>query len=370
MTVETIKLSDPRLGIDEEIRKKVLEVLDSGKYILCEETKRFEEDFSGFCRTEASVAVSSGTAALHLALLALGVKPGDEVITSPHTFIATVNAIVHAGGRPVLADIEPGTHNIDPGKIGPKITKRTKGIIPVHIYGHPADMDPIMEIAGKHGLFVLEDACQALGAEYRGRKAGSMGDAAAFSFFPSKIATVCGDGGMVTTGRKEVADRVEMLRNQGRMRGKKYEHDAIGFNYRMSELSAAIGRLELRRAPEWIERRRGMASAYNSLLSGTVAIPAEKKYAKAAYYIYTAMCNNRDGLREHLQKRCIESGVYYPVPVHMQPAYRDYSLGHFPVAEDVAGKIVSLPMHPFLKKEDVKYVAEAVKGFYGNPVNK
>ncbi len=363
--MDMIKLAIPAMAVDSVMKEKVLEVLSSGMYINGEETKKLEEEFSRFTATKASAAVSSGTAALHLALLALGIKPGDEVITTTHSFIATANAIVHAGGRPVLVDIEPDTHNIDAAKIGKMITPKTKGIVPVHIYGHPADMGPISEIAEKHGLFVLEDACQAHGAEYNGKKVGSIGDAAAFSFFPSKVMTVCGDGGIVTTGREDVAERVRMLRNQGRAKGKKYEHDAIGFNFRISEISSAIGRMELRKVPGWIEKRRSIASSYNRLLGGCVRAPVEKGYAKAVYYVYTAMAKDRDGLKEHLARAGIESGIYYPVPINSQPAYKDFGFGGFPVAEKVAGSIISLPMHPYLKKEEISQVADSVSAFYG-----
>ncbi len=358
-----IPLSAPAQLFDSGMEKKILEVLRSGRYIQGKETEDFEKEFSKFCGTKSGAAVSSGTAALHLALMGLGIKPGNEVITTAQTFIATANAIVHAGGRPVLVDIEKDTHNLDPCKIEERITRKTRGIVPVHLYGHPADMDPIIEVAEKHGLFVIEDACQAHGAEYRGRKVGSIGHAAAFSFFPSKVITVFGDGGMVTTNDSDVAEKVRMLRNQGRTRGKKYEHDAIGYNYRMGEASAALGRMALKHLPEWIERRRKIAATYNRLLMDLVAIPVEKDYARAVYYVYTVMAERRDALREHLSRRGIESGVYYPVPVSLQPAYRKYGYPHFPVAEDVAGKILSLPMHPFLKKEETERVADAVEEF-------
>lgn len=361
-----IRLAMPAMAVDPEMKKKVLDVLSSGRYILGDETSKLESEFSIFAGTKAGAAVSSGTAALHLALLALGLKPGDEVITTTHSFIATANAIVHAGGKPVLVDIEPDTHNIDASKIEGAITPRTKGIVPVHIYGHPADMDPITEIAQKHGLFVLEDACQAHGAKYKGRPVGSLGDAAAFSFFPSKVMTVCGDGGIVATGREDVAERVRMLRNQGRAEGKKYEHDAIGFNCRISEVACAIGRLELKKVAGWIERRREIASKYGKLLEGAVNCPAEKGYAKAVYYVYTVTADDRDGLKDSLKKKAIETGIYYPVPIHMQPAYRDFGYKRMPVAEDIAGRILSLPMHPFLKEGDIRRVTDAVSDFYGS----
>ncbi len=366
-----IKLCSPNLAIDDEIKKKVIEVLDSGRYVMGNESKSFEEEFSAFCGTKDAVSTSSGTSALSVALAALGVGRGDEVITTTHTFIATANAIVHTGARPVLVDVEPDTHNIDPRKIEKMITPKTKGIVPVHIYGHPADMDPIAEIAQSKDLFVLEDACQAHGAEYNGRKVGSIGDAAAFSFFPSKVMTVCGEGGMVTTSNPELAEKMRMVRNQGRAKGKKYEHDLIGYNYRMPEILAAVGRLELKRLPGWLDKRRQVAAEYADHMPSDVTLPTEKPYAKAAYYVYTIMSDKRERLMEHLKSAGIETGIYYPIPINMQPAYRSYGFHSYPVAEKIASKIMSLPINPYLKKEEILDVCESVSGFFkGNPQGK
>ncbi len=359
-----IKLCSPNLAIDDEIKRKVIDVLESGRYVMGKESQGFESEFAAFCGTKEAVSTSSGTSALSVALAAMGVGHGDEVITTTHSFIATANAIVHAGAKPVLVDVEPDTHNIDPAKIGAAITSRTKGIIPVHIYGHPADMDPITEIAEAKGIFVLEDSCQAHGAEYRGRKAGSIGTAAAFSFFPSKVMTVCGEGGMVTTGDSELAEKMRMIRNQGRAKDKKYEHDVIGYNYRMPEILAAIGRIELKRLPGWLESRRDVAAVYSKNLPPNVALPTEKDYAKAAYYVYTIMTDSRDALLSHLKSSGVESGIYYPIPINKQPAYMDYGFPELPIAESIASKILSLPMNPYLKKEEILDVCASVSNFF------
>ena len=363
-----IELASPRQSIDKETIDAAINVLKSGWYISGDRVAAFEEAFSRFCGTKSAVGVSSGTAALHLALLGCGVGAGDEVITTPFTFIATANAIVHTGAKPVFSEIDAETFNIDPSKIEEKITGRTKAIVPVHIYGHPVDMDPIMEIAQKHDLKVIEDACQAHGAEYNGRKIGSIGDAACFSFFPSKVMTVCGDGGMVTTSDEGVAEWVAMLRNQGRKPGEKYVHSSVGFNYRMSELPAAVGAIQLKHLPEWIEKRREIASMYNRLLgkSARVRTPVEKEWAKAVYYVYTILSGDREGLASKLKEEGIPTGVYYPVPVHKQPSYSAFNGQSFPISEKASSEILSLPMHPYLKKEDVSRIAEAITSITGD----
>lgn len=359
---DRIELADPGRVVDQKLLDEVSGVLRSGKYILGEKTEEFERKFSGFVGTGNAVAVSSGTCALQLALLACGVGPGDEVITTPFTFIATGNSILHVGARPVFVDIDPGTFNMDPSGIKGKVTEKTRAILPVHIYGNPCDMDPIMEIAERHNLKVIEDACQAHGAKYRDRPVGSIGDAGCFSFYPSKVMTVMGDGGMVTSNNREIAESVEMLRNQGRGRGEKYLHQAVGFNYRMSELSAAIGIRELELLPEWIRKRRGIARMYSRLLNGgRVKIPVEREWAYAVYYVYTIRVKERDKLRERLEKEGIGTGIYYPVPLHMQPAYKGLGIsGGFPQTEKASGEILSIPMHPHLTGEEVRRAAEAV----------
>lgn len=359
-----IPLSSPGSAVDESMLRDVSAVLKSGNYILGGRTREFEGGFSEFAGAKHGVAVSSGTAALQLALLACGIKPGDEVITTPFTFIATANAILHVGARPVFADIEPETYTISLEEVRKTVTRKTRAIIPVHIYGHPCDMDPIMEIAEKNGLKVIEDACQAHGARYKNRPVGSIGDVACFSFYPSKVMTVCGDGGMVTTNNQEVAERVEMLRNQGRNRGEKYLHHAVGFNFRMSELAAAIGMRELEMLPEWIEKRRGVAEAYSELLDRRkVVLPAERDWAYSVYYVYTIRSRERDALKKRLDGNGIGTGIYYPVPLHMQPAYKDLGIsGRFPETEKACREILSIPMHPYLTREELERVAKVVNG--------
>lgn len=366
--VQMIRIANPGMAIDREILEAAENVLKSGNYIMGERTRDFEKSLSAFLGCSNSVAVSSGTAALHLALLACGIGPGDEVITTPHTFMATASTISHTGARPVLVDIDEETHNIDPSGIEAAITERTKAIVPVHIYGHPADMNPIMEVAQKRGLKVIEDACQAIGAEYRGEKAATIGDAGCFSFFPSKVMTVCGDGGAVCTKDEGIADRIRMLRNQGREAGKKYEHDAIGFNYRMSEILAAIGGIELKRLPSWMDRRTEIARKYDSLLGGIdgVTIPAPKAWARPSYYVYTIRvpAEKRESLSSFLNDSGIQTGIYYPITINMQPAYRAMNMGRFPVAERITKEILSLPMHQFLKDTEVETVSAKVREFF------
>ena len=364
--MDKIRMAHPGGAVDDEMLDEIVSTLKSGRYILGGKTEEFEAGFANFLGCRGCSAVSSGTAALHLALLASGVGEGDDVITTPHTFIATVNSIVHCGARPVLADVDERTHNIDPEKIRAAVTKRTKAIIPVHIYGNPAKMDEIMEIAEKSGIKVIEDACQAAGAEYMGKKAGAIGDAGCFSFFPSKVMSVCGDGGMISSNDMELLSKASALRNQGRMKGEKYKHEFIGFNYRMSEIAAAIGAIELGRLGEWINRRREIAKIYNDSLSSVKGLetPHEESHSKPVYYVYTIRSKMRDGLKAFLEGRGIETGIYYPVPIHLQPAYRRFHLGRFPVAERIAEEILSLPIHQFMTDGDAHHVAQKVKEFF------
>ncbi len=364
-----IPIAYPKGAVDKEMIKAVVDTLNSGRYVMGGNSKGFEREFSSFCGTKAAVSTSSGTTALHLTLTAIGIGAGDEVITTPHTFIATSNSIIHTGAKPVFVDIDPDTHNIDASKIEAAITPKTKAIIPVHIYGTPADMDAIMEIAEQHGLKVVEDACQAAGAEYRGRKTGSMGNAGCFSFFPSKVMTVGGEGGMVVTSDEELERKMVALRDQGRMPGEKYRHDMIGFNYRMGEISAAIGLQELKHLPEWLERRRKVAKEYSRLLQevDNVKPPTEKEWAKSSYYVYTITVpsQNREKLIEWLRGAGIQAGIYYPMPLHLQPAYSGmgFRKGMFPVAEDIVTRILALPMHQYLKAEEIEFVAKKVAEF-------
>lgn len=364
-----IPLANPKLGIDEETINSIIEVLKDGRYILGDKNKEFGKKFADFIGTKHAIATSSGTSSLHMALLACGIKTGDEVITTSFTFIATVNPILYCGAKPVFVDIDPKTYNINPDLIEEKITDKTKAILPVHFYGHPADMDPILEIAEKYNLKIIEDACQAHGTSYKNKKVGSFGDLGCFSFYPSKNMTVCGDGGMITTNDYEIKEKIIMLRNQGRKRGQKYKHEIIGFNYRMNEISAAVGISQLKKLPNWIKQRRKIASYYSKLLGNLddIILPTEKKWATHVYYVYTIRTEQRDELMKWLQKNGIGAGIYYPLPIHLQPPYRSlgFSTGTLPITEEFANKILSLPIHQFLTKKDVLFIADKIKKFFG-----
>jgi dTDP-4-amino-4,6-dideoxygalactose transaminase len=348
-------------GIKDEIDAAVLRVLDSTQFILGEEVAAFEREFAAYCEAGDAVGVNSGTSALHLALLAAGIGPGDEVLTTPFTFVATVAAIRYAGATPVLVDIEPEYFAIDPAKIELAITPRTRAIIPVHLYGQPADMDAILDIARRRKLTVIEDAAQAHGAEYHGRRCGSLAEIAAFSFYPGKNLGAYGEGGAVTTTRPDVAARCRVLRDWGQE--KRYEHGLKGFNYRMDGIQGAVLRVKLRRLEEWTQRRRQVATWYAEVLdAGSLRIPRERPGCRHVYHVYAVRSGDRDGLRNALAKEGIETGIHYPIPVHLQPAHAD--LGHrpgdFPVAEAVAGDVLSLPIFPEMTRRQVETVATVV----------
>lgn len=359
-----IPLSRPT--VTEAQLQAALDVLKSGNYILGENVKRFEEEFAKFCGTRYAVAVSSGTSALHLALLALGIGPGDEVITTPFTFIATANAIVMTGATPVFVDIEPETLTIDPSKIDAAITPKTKAIIPVHLYGHPADIKEISKIAKKRSLKVIEDACQAHAAEAEGKKIGALGDIGCFSFYPSKNMTVCGDGGMITTDDATLAEKMRRLRDVGRK--DKYTHDMFGYNYRLSEVSAAIGLEQLKDLPEWTEKRRALARAYAMHLKEVdgIGLPKEKAGARHVYHMFVIRSAKRDELAEFLKGRGIQTGIHYPTPVHLQPAYSHLKIkpGTFQVSEQASKEVISLPLFPSMTEEQVKTVCDAIAEFH------
>jgi dTDP-4-amino-4,6-dideoxygalactose transaminase len=333
----------------------------SGRYIKGENLKLFEEEFAAFCNAKYAVGVSSGTAALLLSLLALEIKEGDEVIIPAHTFIATSSTAKFLGARIVYADIDPETYTVDCEDVKKKITPRTKAIIPVHLYGHPCDLAPLLELAEKYGLSIIEDACQAHGAEYKGQKVGSLGDAGCFSFFPSKNMTVLGDGGMITTNSESLAQKVSMLRDHGRT--SKYLHEILGLNFRLSEVHAAIGRLQLKHLPEWISKRREIASWYNDLLpNANIILPTEKEWAKHVYHLYVIRTEQRDRLAAHLKEQGVETGIHYPVPLHRQPCVKgEYVL---PVTEKYVQNILSLPVYPQLSKNEVEYIASKIKIFW------
>jgi len=347
--------------IRAEVAAVVASVLESGHYVLGPEVEAFEREFAAYSGAAHGIAVNSGTSALHLALLAAGIGPGDEVITTPFTFVATASAVCNAGARPVFVDIRRDSFTIDPDKIEAAITPRTRALMPVHLYGQPADMDPILDIARRYGLTVIEDAAQAHGAEYKGRRAGSMGDMGCFSFYPGKNLGACGEGGLVVARDAEHAKKVRMLRDWGQER--KYEHVMPGFNFRMDAIQGAILRVKLRRLEEWTERRRVAAKRYGKLLvDAGVGIPAEMPYARHVYHVYAVRTGDRRALQEALNAEQIQSGIHYPIPVHLQPAYASlgYSAGDFPEAEAAARETLSLPMFPELTEPQQMRVAEVL----------
>lgn len=347
-----------------EIDQAIGEVLKRGWFILGDNVAALERGFADYLGAASSIGVGSGTEALHLALLACGVQPGDEVITVPNTAVPTASAISFANATPVFVDIDEQTYCMDPGQLEQAITPRTKVVLPVHLYGQAADMDPILEIASSHGLTVVEDACQAHGTEYKGKKVGTLGDAGCFSFYPSKNLGAYGDGGMVVTNDEEIAEKVWLLRNYGQR--KRYYHSIKGFNSRLDEMQAAILRVKLPKLDGWNRRRRHLASLYHELLEGSAALtPTEAPYGEHVYHLYVVRSERRDALREHLAASGIQTQIHYPVPIHLQEAYRDLDLGRgsFPVAERCAEQILSLPIYPELTVEQVECVATAVKSF-------
>ena len=350
-------------SIKGEIDTAVLGVLASAQYVLGDEVAHFEEEFAAYCDVRHAVAVNTGTSALHLALLAAGVGPGDEVITVPFTFVATVSAICYTGALPVFVDVEPVSLTMDPAKLEVAITSRTKAIVPVHLYGQMADMDAIIAIAARHGIPVIEDACQAHGAEYQGRRAGSMGVSGCFSFYPGKNLGACGEGGIAVTNNDAHAKTMRMLRDWGQER--RYHHVLKGFNYRMDGIQGAILRVKLRHLDAWTTARRAHATHYSSLLAelGTVKTPVEVAYRRHVYHIYAVRCRNRDGLHGALEAEGIQSGLHYPIPVHLQRAHEDlgYRPGDFPVSETAARTVLSLPIYPEMTTKQVEQVVAAME---------
>ncbi len=363
MQIPFVDLKMQYASIKEEVLVEISQVLDGMQLFLGKNVRALESDYAAYCNTEFAIGVSSGTDALHIALRACGLGPGDEVITVSHTFIATVEAIILTGAKPVLIDIDPETYNMDPGQLEKAITPKTKAIIPVHIYGQPADMDPIIEIARAHNLKIIEDACQAHGAAYKGRRTGSMGDAGCFSFYFTKNLGAYGEGGIVTTSDPEIADRCRMARDHGQ--NAKYHHAMIGINGRLDEIQAAVLRIKLRHLDDWLEQRRLLAQTYNSSLYQDYIVPEEMPWAKHVYHLYVIRTPERDRLREYLESKGVASGMHYPIPVHLQKAWRacrgpELSL---PVTEKITQEIISLPMYPELTIEEVDYVCNCVNEF-------
>jgi dTDP-4-amino-4,6-dideoxygalactose transaminase len=348
--------------IKKEICEAIDRVIETSQFVLGSEVAGFEAEFAAYSGGRHGIALNSGASALHLALLAAGIGSGDEVITVPFTFVATVAAIVYTGARPILVDIDPDSYTIDVTKIERAITKRTKAILPVHLYGQPADLDPILEIARRHHLFVIEDAAQAHGAEYKGRKVGSIGDLGCFSFYPGKNLGAYGEGGMVVTNQSGFDRTIRMLRDWGQE--KKYDHVLKGYNYRMDGLQGAILRVKLRHLETWTKARRAHAAHYDALLAGCNAhTPQAMPYARHVYHIYAIRTWERAVVQEALTKQGVQTGIHYPIPVHLQPAYAelDYPSGTFPHAEAAAQQVLSLPLYPEMSSETVQSVAQLVK---------
>jgi dTDP-4-amino-4,6-dideoxygalactose transaminase len=360
-TLKTIPIASPEIG--EEERQSVLEVLGSGQLAQGPVVEAFEREFAAWCGVEHAVAVNSGTAALHLLMLAHGIGEGDELITSPFTFVASANAALFVGARPVFVDIEPVTFCMDPSLVEAAITPRTRAIMPVDLYGHPAAIPELREIADRHGLLLIEDACQAHGAAIGSLKAGALGVSATFSFYPTKNMTTA-EGGMVTTDDGEVAEKVRTLRQHGATH--RYQHDVLGYNFRMTDISAAIGRAQLRKLDRFNERRRRNASVLDEGLAGIpgVTTPRERPGYRHVYHQYTVrIARDRDGFQSRLREEGVGTAVHYPIPVHRQPLYERLGYGEvgMPASEAAAAEVLSLPVHPSLSESDLDRVIEAVR---------
>lgn len=351
------------------MKEAALRSLQNERFVAGESVFKFEEEFARYIGTDFAAATASGTSALTLSLIALGVR-GHEAVTTPASFIASANAIIHAGAEPKFADISQETYTIDPVKVRASLTERTKAVIPVHLYGFPAAMNEICEIASQRGLSVVEDACQAHGASYRGKRLGSIGDVGCFSFYPAKNMTVAGDGGMVVTNEESIIEQVKSLRDCGRMKGAKYAHDLIGFTERLSTVQAAIGRVQLRRLDKWNESRRLIAQKYDALLSDlneVVTPPHPDTVSSPVYHLYVIRCQRRDELRAWLDKVGIETGIHYPDPIHLQPVYRrmfGYRGGEFPNSEALCRDALSIPMYPTMAASEVELVSDSIHDFY------
>jgi dTDP-4-amino-4,6-dideoxygalactose transaminase len=348
--------------IQKEIQAAVNKVLESGHYVLGPEVQAFEEAFASYCGTKYAVAVNTGTSALHLALLAAGVGPGDEVITTPLTFVATTASILYIGAKPVFVDIDPKTLNLDASKVITAITPKTKALLPVHLHGKPVEMDPLLDISKKSGIPLIEDAAQAHGAEYRGKRAGSMGLAGCFSFYPGKNLGAYGEGGAVTTNDEALAKKVKVLRDWGAE--KRYHHDLAGFNFRMEALQGAILGVKLKHLDKWTEARQALAKRYDEKLKGApLEIPTMPFGVRHVYHVYPVLVEKRDKLQDHLNAKGIQTNIHYPIPVHLQKAYAHlgHKSGDFPLAEKACSQLLSLPLYPEMTPAQVDEAVAAVR---------
>jgi UDP-2-acetamido-2-deoxy-ribo-hexuluronate aminotransferase len=347
-------------NIKDEVLRCINDILESSHYILGENVKKFEDDIKSYLGVSEAIGVASGTDALHLALKALDITHGDEVITTPFTFFATVEAILYVGAKPVFVDIDENTYNIDPDKIEEKITPRTKAIIPVHIFGCPADMIKINEIAQKYGLKIIEDAAQAFGAKIGDKKIGTFGDIACFSFYPSKNLGCFGDGGMVVTNNPEIADKIRILRNHGSPG--RYVHETVGLNSRLDEIQAGVLRIKLKHIDEYNSLRRKKANIYTKFLSDKVITPKEVENTYHVYHLYSIRSESRDKIKEILAKQGFPSVVYYPISMHLQKAIANlgFKKGDLPIAEKVSREILALPIYPEIPDEEVFEISQII----------
>jgi dTDP-4-amino-4,6-dideoxygalactose transaminase len=363
MHIPLVDLKKQYQDIKEEVLAEIGQVLEGMQLFLGKNVQTVESEFAAYCGTQAAIGVGSGTDALHVALLACGIGPGDEVITVSHTFFATVEAIVLTGARPVLVDIDPETYNIDPNQIERVINRRTRAIIPVHLYGQPANMTPILELAHKYNLKVVEDACQAHGAQYKGRRTGSLGDVGCFSFYFTKNLGAYGESGMITTSDPDIAKRCRMLRDHGQ--GAKYVHSLFGINGRLDEIQAAVLKVKLPHLDDWLEKRRSLAQSYKAGLPSSIVTPKEMPWARHVYHLYVIRTPDRDQLRTWLETKGIGTGMHYPIPIHLQEAWRHYggTALSLPVTEKITGEILSLPMYPELTAEEVGYTCDCIREF-------
>ena len=364
MRIPLVDLKTQYQCIKEEVLAEIGQALEGMQLFLGKNVEAVESGFAAYCGTEFAIGVGSGTDALHVAIRACGIGPGDEVITVSNTFIATVEAIILAGARPVFVDIDPVTQNIDTTQVEKAINSRTKAIIPVHLFGHPADMRPILDLARNYKLKIIEDACQAHGAEYEGQRTGSLGDVGCFSFYFTKNLGAYGEGGVITTSNPDIAQRCRLIRDHGQ--DTKYYHSMMGLNCRLDEIQAAVLKVKLPHLDNWIDKRRSLAEFYNSNLPPSIMKPEEMSWAKHVYYVYVIRTPDRDRLRDWLDTKSISTGIHYPIPVHRQQAWRAYGGDNIslPITEKITGEILSLPMYPELKEEEIGNISEYIRKFY------
>lgn len=362
MNIPLIDLKPQHKALRAEINQAIENVLDRTDFILGQDVDKFEAEFAAYCGTKYAVGVDSGLSALQLSLLAFGIGPGDDVLVPAHTFTATAAAVSFSGARPVFVDVDPITWNIDVTKLEEALTPQTRAILPVHLYGLPADMDEIQVFAKKHNLIVIEDACQAHGAQYKGRRTGSLGHAGAFSFYPTKNLGACGDAGIITTNDEQAANTLRALRNCGQRA--KNVHELPPYNHRMDNLQAAILRVKLPYLEQWLEARRKLAGLYNQLLAGLPLVtPVETAGCQHVYHLYVICVDQRDALQAYLKEQGIGTAIHYPKPVHLQPFYlkNGQPQGSYPVAEKLCNEILSIPMYPELTEQQVETVVSEIK---------